>query len=540
MISKLETILFRPMTLVALGALLIYAIVALGWAQRLWGRRERDLPRPIQWIGLILAVLAPALAIVCFGRVHFGGFDHSLLIDVAYRQLQGQAPYRDFINTTPAFFSLGAKWAMQLFGQRWTALVDFSACATLLANIWLAWLLVRITGRLLVGGLLAAVVTTMTMVVTSYWWYNQITALGGIIFLGSCWALLSARPTRSHFVSFTLALSLLAGMKPNVAGLLIAGASVILWVSLPSFRRAIVVSVGAAFLLFNVVLFLGLHTNLPELLKAYSNASERGLTQLSGFADYKWFDRGIYFTFFAIGVTPLIFLRRKISPELKRQYDLCLLGCLVGSYAMFANMESKMNDLVFVAFTVFLLAHALSRQNPDAARGCLRLATASLVAFVVYSGLGGWRRDRVEGIGYGAFYENGPTVSVQNGFFAGCSMSPRLVAVLAAAERSVAETPAKNYFFGPRMEFLYCALRLPSPPGLPLWWHPGSSYPRKKESELLLEWDRQKFQVAIFLKDDFTYFSPARMKLLTSGYVRDDSNPLLTIMRRRNAAELSR
>ena len=525
---KLAAIRFDAMLIVAYCSFLLYPVVV-------HATDRRQVPHPAHWLVQISAILLPPLAITVFGRYQFGGFDHSLLVDLGYRQMQGQAPYRDFMNTTPAFFSLGARLAMQWFGMKWIALVYICALAALVANIWLTSVLFRVTGHLIAASLCSATVTTMTMVVTSYWWYNQITALSGIIFLASCWGLLGERPGKLSWLSYTLALTLLAGMKPNVAGLLIAGCVLILWFTRPKIRLTLASLSALAFVLFNMILHMSVRTNLLELLQSYAYASERGLTELSGFRDINWRARFLVIPLVCIALLPLIvlFYRKVELGQIRPQLYLCLLGCFVAIYAMFANMELKLNDLVFMVFSCFLLAHVLAIQAPEDARTALRLTGASLIIFTINSGISGGLRERVAAIGPGAFFEDTPAVSIESGFFAGCHMSPTLVATVKQVEELVAREPAQTYYFGPRMEFLYCVTQRPSPPRLPLWLHPGSSYPVKNEDELLIEWNSQKFSSVVYRKDDYTYHSAARMKLLVDNYYRDEAYSMLTVMRRR-------
>src|SRR5436190_24234501 len=57
----------------------------------------------------IIIALLVAWAISHLGMIQFGGFDHSVLVDVGWRQVQGQRPHIDFPCTLPAGFFIGAK-----------------------------------------------------------------------------------------------------------------------------------------------------------------------------------------------------------------------------------------------------------------------------------------------------------------------------------------------------------------------------------------------------------------------------------------------
>jgi len=63
----------------------------------------RDYPFLIGFVALLIA-----FAISQLGMVQFGGFDHSVLVDVAWRLVQGQKPHVDFPCTLPVGFIIGA------------------------------------------------------------------------------------------------------------------------------------------------------------------------------------------------------------------------------------------------------------------------------------------------------------------------------------------------------------------------------------------------------------------------------------------------
>ena len=50
------------------------------------------------------------------GHRQLGGFDHSALVDTAWRMFLGQKPYEDFYLTTPISFYVGAGWAFHIWG----------------------------------------------------------------------------------------------------------------------------------------------------------------------------------------------------------------------------------------------------------------------------------------------------------------------------------------------------------------------------------------------------------------------------------------
>src|SRR4051794_19091227 len=91
-------------------------------------RSERDPPVPA--VNTLSSTLtsafggtAVAAACLTFGRLQFGGFDHSALIDLGWRLAQGQQPYQDFPCTVPVWFLCGTGHAFQILGVSWLSIV---------------------------------------------------------------------------------------------------------------------------------------------------------------------------------------------------------------------------------------------------------------------------------------------------------------------------------------------------------------------------------------------------------------------------------
>ena len=87
------------------------------------------------------------------------------------------------------------------------------------------------------------------------------------------------------------------------------------------------------------------------------------------------------------------------------------------------------------------------------------------------------------------------------GDFSGCA---GFFNVLSETDAALAQHPSQHVFFGPRMEFLYARDKIKSPPGLPLWWHPGSSYPERDTTEIVQAWEADQFDLLLFPHNDRT------------------------------------
>jgi hypothetical protein len=82
---------------------------------------------------------------------------------------------------------------------------------------------------------------------------------------------------------------------------------------------------------------------------------------------------------------------------------------------------------------------------------------------------------------------------------------------------------------GPRLEFLYAQWRLHSPIGLPLWWHPGSSYSVGTDLPGILgSLDSALPASFVTLGDDFTRLPEEMKSRLANTAVAGEVGPLRT------------
>jgi hypothetical protein len=167
---------------------------------------------------------------------------------------------------------------------------------------------------------------------------------------------------------------------------------------------------------------------------------------------------------------------------------------------------------------------------------CWRLPVALALLLLLLGGVAlifGETRVRVRYIGAGAFYSSEPLVEIPGiAFFQGFHVSPRLREVVEEVEEAVVDYGAQsedgqlNVFFGPRMEFAYAAFRIQSPTQLPIWYHPGNSFPEGQIQAVSDSWLSHQFDVCIFLRAgesaDFTYMPPDIVHSIETEYQRVD------------------
>jgi hypothetical protein len=75
---------------------------------------------------------------------------------------------------------------------------------------------------------------------------------------------------------------------------------------------------------------------------------------------------------------------------------------------------------------------------------------------------------------------------------------------------------------------------LPSPPGLPLWWRHGSSYPYWLKGEIIEKFKADRFALLIFLAEDRTRMPQQLLDYIEAAYAREPGYKTLDVYRARD------
>lgn len=467
---------------------------------------------------LVLLVLATSVYLVFMLQSRFGGYDLSPLIDSGWRVLSGQRPNRDFICTFPPVLYLGAALAFRLFGVHWLSLSLVSVCYTLGLTFLGLRLLSLLGGSLSEARVLglsfafAALEFLPTLVVGHPWHssWGEDAALYAI--LATFAVAISSTPEgafrRELLVHLGLAEFLLLLGKPNTA-LPTFGLCMLVLSLRPQRVRNLLYPLAGALFFSCVALFL-VGTNLLTTYRVYFHLSTRLGTGDSRFAELfsnPMVPGGLPDLATSLAALPSLFFILVLGFRALRSRDLAWVGVLaLGSslvtlLGLGTNVEFHLVDLPCLILGAALLGAALSLKHRQFFAGGL---AQSLLSLVVIGFFHAQTRSRMEAVGVWGRDSCGPQISRRDRFFGRFSACAGLFTVLSETDAALSENASKRVFFGPRMEFLYARDGISSPIGLPLWWHPGSSYPEKDTATVVREWEADRFDLLLFPHNDRT------------------------------------
>ena len=473
------------------------------------------------------------LACLCIGllslkllQYRFGGYDLSALIDSGWRVYLGQAPNRDFICTFPPILYLAVALAFKILGVRWLAITIAGAIFPLILTIAGLRILYLLRPHIPDARLrwLALIYTALQMtplLAVGFPWHSSWTETASLYALLATFALATSNPPLRSIrlelpAHVALAETLLLLAKPNVALPILLGCTITLLVA-RHIRTALLAIISAALLASLLLAFA--HTSLLATYSLYFQLTSRFQPGhfLAGILYNKDLSVGFQrWTIYAILVPATLWiiiqsLRRTATPMWLRA--LALTGLIAAWLGIGTNVEFALVDAPVLILAAALLA---STRAHTFAPSAITAATYILVAIALFYGIS---RARMQEIGVWAEAETCNTESsIQDPFFGGFTTCRNLASVLAETDAAIHTRNAQSVFFGPRMEFLYARYRLTSPRGLPLWWHPGSSYPLPCERRILAAFEADRPQILIFLHDDRSHMPAALLDLIDREY----------------------
>jgi hypothetical protein len=485
--------------------------------------------------------------ILHFGRWQFGGFDYNIMVETGWRQIQGQRPYVDFPTTTPPGFNLGIKYAYQMFGINWDANLYLCSIFACLTFLWMYWLMLRLAMGRLAAATTAFAIECAAMLTLCFWWYNDSVLVLAAVFFLSCLAYACRPESKAVQASYFLSLTLLSLMKPNMAGVTIVGGVILLFVFTDQKIRLVLLTLGATVAAVGILLVN--HVSIPAMLASYlSVAKGRGnVSDRFGYRLMNPFEQASALLWVAALSVPLLGLAPRMVRTIRERdwqgiaYIFFFpLGLLIALYGLSTNSDCRDLECTVLLAAGAVLTFGLRWNGPLLRRFMIAIVFATMAGDLYY----GAARERVYGIGLHGFFEwqdNGQRI--ESGFFKNMRVSSKMIEVEREVKLATGANPGP-YFFGPRMEFNYAALGLPSPMHSPTLWDPGTAFPVAEQAHLIQVWQEHGFQTLIFLNSsyaygpiadraDYTFYPREFRNAIERGYVRDEQYPLLTVYHRR-------
>jgi hypothetical protein len=486
----------------------------------------------------MLAALTSAAVNILFGMSEFGGFDLSPLIDSGWRVAHGQIPNVDFICTFPPSSYLLTALAFKAFGVHWLSILLAEDILYLLLcslGLRLCWILFLAQPKKQPNSLAWLYVGAQSVVLLSvnHLWHSTTASGFAAYAILATYALLRL-PSSRHRVEVTahiaFAFSVLLLSKPNTgwpATLLCMVC--LLWVRSSVVYAGIALSTAA---LADTLVLAGFHMRVADVLRGYSGLSGRAIPRLFLVGIHPTRSRAgeitVAFTYLFLAIPAF----RIIQVAWKNRHSLqdspadfvCFAAALVTLIGLGTNWDVKAVDV-----PPFLVGAALlATMHAGRYARILPAVQTSVAVFCLFAVVVGFERLRMRSDGPWAGDSYGKTVRIHDRFFGDFNTHASFAALLQEVDGVVANSHQKRIFFGPRMEFLYARENLASPLSLPLWWHPGTSYPLAQEARVERNWLNDNFDVLIFAKNDRNIFPgnlfPSTLELaMTTHYKLDPS-----------------
>jgi len=219
--GPLSTILLRQYLALfaALAAGVALALPTLAAA----GALQRSLARPLAWRSAVAAASVGLGALcVTFGNRHFGGYDLSVLVDVAWRYARGQRPYSDFICTLPPAFFVPPGLVFRVFGPSWDSLVALHALLTAAVTALTCALLERLAVPRWLALLLGVATQVISPALTAHWWHSVQAQQAGLVYVLAALLLVRAPHRPGRLALYAASLAALLATKMNLVAVLVA------------------------------------------------------------------------------------------------------------------------------------------------------------------------------------------------------------------------------------------------------------------------------------------------------------------------------
>lgn len=485
-----------------------------------------------QDITLFMLIIISSAMTLHYGMRQFGGYDLSHLIDLQSRLFHKEAPGIDFINTLPfsyifivKLFGIFVKpsWASLI----WMNLILAAVCALTIVTFWPQ----KFEDYKKYS---AIFLIYMPVIGVSHIWHSAMSQIIGITYI-----VLSLKfIDQNHKKIITLPnifLTCFSGFfffsKQNIGLPVISmscGSLIIFSFYIPRLfhnAKLFLLINFLGILTFSITLLLFLKVSPNVLIDSFTDVTDRAAMSQAQYDDLiaclmEPTSIGI------IGFSILTLFTFKSKIENYPFYPLLFSALLGGFIPIITDWDLKLCSLSFFIFILVLLGSYKTRIE--------KLVAILLYVSLLFSALEvGIFRQHMRGSG-DFFGDPLSLIRIDDGYFKGLYTGTRFHGVRYETHKILQQMGVgQAVFFGPRIEFSYMDNELNSPNLLPLWWHPGSSYPLKKDKNILKSFEDNNFSLLVFLAQDKTRMPGDIIRYVDKYFEKIDGYTMIDVYRRR-------
>jgi hypothetical protein len=452
-----------------------------------------------------------SLAAYYFVSSQFGGYDLSPLIDLSWRLSNGEVPGVDFINTMP--IALIALLKLFSWGElAWTDLTSANIAIAIATYLFLICLPAT-QKHPWQWHLSIAMVISLPIVYTNHLWHSSLSQFLAVMFFYATYEVIKNQKTTTlNYIFVFIASGALVLAKQNVA-LPALFASVLFFLLNPKSTRILVVIVAGALIGLTLTTLL-LGSSLDNFIYSYQAILGRGKPDWAMYNAFlhiisHWLLAPLAFLCFR-----LLYLSSKEILISERLY--IYLFVLISLLPILTDWDTKINNLTLPLFIAITSVYNETKGFKNLSRQRTLLVT--IVAIYLIAIIGGYSRERMKHVG--PYYQKPLTTELSQGYFKGLKTGNTFKLLLSEIHQIKDNWPDKNIYFGPRIEFAYLETKTKSPKGMPLWFHPGTSYSLNDSQRVTDAFTSAKFDLLVFSKNDRTRIPVEILQIVNERYIR--------------------
>ena len=457
------------------------------------------------------------LASLIFVHRQFAGYDLSLLIDLSWRLANKQIPGVDFINTLPPLVVVFIKF-ISWGNLRWVDLTIINIIATGGTFLFL-YLMFDHREESIWWGLFIAIILAIPLVSTNHIWYSSLAQLSGIIIFYSVYVAINSNHLKTKILlSIFLASGLLSISKQNVAlpMMLSVIVSLLFLKRQDKFILISTILLGAVIGIVLSMFYLGY--SFDSFIYTYSAVLGRtkiNQGMLNTLISVKsHYPLAILMLGFCCFFIYSIYEKDSKISNVNKIYFLLILA--ISLIPIITDWDMKLNNvsLPLFIFTTGIFSSIkmvdTSTSQEDYQHPVPRILITFIFLLTIYalSLISGYVREGMKNRPPPFFFDSNANVVIDKGYFSGLRTGNLLSMVLNEIATAKNEFSDQKIFFGQSLEFGYLCTKSQSPHGMPLWWHPGTSYGIFDEKKIVENFIQAKFDVLIFIKSRCNVPSP--------------------------------